>query len=854
MVILNFDRVFCYTRVMQLVKKLIDLFIPEHYDLSIELNRVDRSFSGTVTINGTVQPNATDVRFHAKDLEINSALFDGKEADFTLQADDELAVTHPDLSEGKHIFVIGFSGKITDNMNGIYPGYYEVNGEKQELLATQFESHYARQAFPVIDEPSAKATFDLTLTTEQNVNVLGNMPVKSQRSEDDKLITTFETTPRMSSYLLAWVVGNLQKKTASTKSGVEINIWSTLAHDSNNLDFALDIATRTIDFFDEFFGVPYPLPKSDHVALPDFSAGAMENWGLITYREIALLVDPETTSIATKQYVATVIAHELSHQWFGNLVTMEWWNDLWLNESFAEMMEFVAIDALEPEWNVWLEHASTSVLSALRRDALDGVQAIQTAVNHPDEISSVFDPSIVYAKGGRMLRMLQAHLGNENLRAGLKLYFEKHQYKNTSAQDLWDSLSKASGNDISSFMNAWMTQSGYPVVHASIDRTKVSLKQEQFFVGPHQPSDKLWPIPLHSSCKEAPVIMETATAEFEHTSDTPLTFNKNGTAHFITHYDEALMTRILAAIETMPVIDRLNLLHEQTLLAKAGIIPTAALIPLIQRYANETEESVWGIIGLAIGEMKLLVEANPEAEQKLRQLAGDVSKAQYERLGWESKEGEPENDTKLRPLVISLALYSKNPQAIETANSLYAERATKKLDSELRTSILANAVRQAKDSSVVDALLEEYVKVSNSELRDDIAAALTSTEKVEDIKRFSEAIKDSNVIRRQDFTHWLAWLIRNRYGRDFMLQWVQAEWSWIDEKFSNDPHYDMFPRYIASGLVTEAQLEQYRSFFTPLLSELALKRNIKLGITELEGRVELIKRESAAVQKALLEL
>jgi len=839
---------------MQLVTKLIDLFNPEHYDLSITLNRTARTFSGVVTINGTVLPNASDVRFHAKDLEITSALFDGKQASFSLEADDELAITHSDITEGKHIFVIEFNGTITDNMNGIYPGYYEVAGEKKELLATQFESHYARQAFPVIDEPSAKATFDLILTTEENVTVLGNMPVKWQRTEDGKLVTAFDRTPRMSSYLLAWVVGDLQKKTATTKSGVEINIWSTLEHKSNNLDFALDIATRTIDFFDDFFGVPYPLPKSDHVALPDFSSGAMENWGLITYREIALLVDPETTSIATKEYVALVIAHELSHQWFGNLVTMEWWNDLWLNESFAEMMEFVAIDALEPDWNVWLEHASSSVLSALRRDALDGVQAIQTAVNHPDEINSIFDPSIVYAKGGRLLRMLQAHLGNDNLRAGLKLYFEKHQYGNTSAQDLWDSLGEASGIDVSNFMNAWMTQSGYPVVHAALNDTTVTLTQEQFFIGPHQPSDKLWPIPLHSSCDHAPAIMETATAEFQHATDKPLTFNKSGTAHFVTHYDDALMARVLSSIDTMPTIDRLNLLHEQTLLAQAGIIPTAALIPLIQRYANETEESVWGIIALAINEMKRLVETSKEAELKLRQLAAEVATAQYERLGWESKEGEPENDTKLRPLAISLMLYGKDAGAIERANQLFANRATVILDTELRTSILSNAVREANDTSVVDELLDEYVKTSQSELRDDIASALTSTDKIEDIERFSAIIKDSKIVRPQDFTHWLAWLIRNRYGRDFMWQWVQNEWSWIEAKFSGDSNYDMFPRYAAGGLVTELQLQQYHDFFSPMLTNVSLKRNIQLGITEIEGRVELINRDSDAVQKALLEL
>jgi aminopeptidase N len=314
------------------------------------------------------------------------------------------------------------------------------------------------------------------------------------------------------------------------------------------------------------------------------------------------------------------------------------------------------------------------------------------------------------------------------------------------------------------------------------------------------------------------------------------------------------MARVLDTIETMPTIDRLNLLHEQTLLAQAGIIPTAALIPLIKRYANETEESVWGIIALAINEMKRLVETNKDAELKLRQLAKEVAAAQYQRLGWDFKEGEPENDTKLRPLAISLMLYGKDAGAIAQANELYAKRATVKLDTELRTSILSNAVREATSSAVVDELLDEYIKTSQSELRDDIASALTSTDKIEDIKRFSLIIKDSKIVRPQDFTHWLAWLVRNRYGRDFMWLWVQDEWDWITQKFAGDSHYDMFPRYVASGLVTEAQLQQYRDFFSPLLSNVSLKRNIQLGITEIEGRVELIKRDSEAVQKALLQL
>jgi len=223
------------------------------------------------------------------------------------------------------------------------------------------------------------------------------MPVVSQKTENNRLVTTFETTPVMSSYLLAWVYGDMLSKTAKTKNDVEVTVWATVAQSDAALDFSLDIAVRALEFFEQYYGVPYPLPKCDHVALPDFSSGAMENWGLITYRESVLLVEPGIAGVSSRHLAALVIAHELSHQWFGNLVTMKWWNNLWLNESFANLMEYLGPDALHPEWQIWNDFNSHEAVAALRRDAIDGVQSVQVDVNHPDEISTLFDPAIVYA-------------------------------------------------------------------------------------------------------------------------------------------------------------------------------------------------------------------------------------------------------------------------------------------------------------------------------------------------------------------------------------------------------------------------------------------------------------------------
>lgn len=839
---------------MEIASRLFRTFAPEHYDLSINLHRTERTFDGTVTIRGTVTSDTSEVRLHAKKLAVSSVTVDGKVAEHHDETNDELVIAHPDLTAGLHTIVVTYSGSITDDMNGIYPCYFEVDGVKQELIATQFESHYARQAFPCIDEPEAKATFDVTLSTEEDVTVLGNMPVKSQKNEDGRLVTSFETTPRMSSYLVAWVVGDLQKKTATTSDGVEVSIWSTKAHDPSNLDFALDIAVRTIEFFDEYFGVPYPLPKADHVALPDFSSGAMENWGLITYREIALLVDPKNTTLSAKHYVATVVTHELSHQWFGNLVTMQWWNDLWLNESFANMMEYVAVDALEPSWDIWLDQATSEVVSALRRDSLDGVQPIQIDVNHPDEISTIFDPSIVYAKGGRLLRMLQAYIGDEAMKQGLKLYFEKHKYTNTQADDLWAALSKASGKDISSFMHAWMTQPGFPVVRASKDGDTITLQQEQFFVGPHEDKGRSWPIPLHGASSSIPESLQEKEYSFTYTDETPFRLNQGSTAHFITYYEGTLLSDIVTKLDELSPVDKLSFLHEQLLLAKAGLQSYAAILPLLSSFKSETNESVWSIVSIAINEIKRFAEADEATEQKLKSLIAEVISEQYARLGWDAVSGEDENDTKLRSTILALSLYAEIPASLEEAKARYLAAPIDKLDPELRTTIMASAVRRQVAPDVVDTLLAAYPTITNSEFRDDVAAALTSAKDIPTLERLLGLLKDTSFIRLQDFVHWFVWLLRNRYGRELAWQWTRDNWDWIAKTFKDDSHYDILPRYVAGSLITRKQMEEYKAFYAPYESEIALSRNIKIGYTELEGIVTLLETDGPVVRQALLDL
>ena len=833
---------------MTKVPRLLDTFTPNHYNLTLDLTRAEeKEFSGTVIISG--ESTGESVSLHSKGLTIQSATIDDQPADVSFGEFDELILSQPNLESGNHTIHINFSGNITDAMHGLYPCYFTHDGVKKQLFATQFESHHAREVFPCIDEPAAKAEYDLTLITRPGITVLGNMPVKFQKENGDSLTTTFEKTPRMSSYLLAFVIGELHKKSARTKSGVEVNVWATLAQNENTLDFALDIATRSIDFYDEYFGVKYPLPKSDHVALPDFSSGAMENWGLITYRESCLLADPELTPESSRRFIATVIAHELSHQWFGNLVTMNWWNDLWLNESFANMMEYVAIDALHPEWRMWEDFATNEVTAALRRDSLDGVQSVQADVNHPDEISTLFDPAIVYAKGGRLLVMVRKLIGEEAFRAGLKSYFEKFAYKNTVGNDLWQELELASGQPIVNLMNAWISQPGLPIVSVSNSHDAAILSQERFFIGEHQPSGALWPIPLFANQPlDVKILNQKETTV---SIEKPLQLNCGLSAHFVTKYDESTREYLLKNITKLPTLDKICILQDATILARAGFENSASLLTLALSLKTETNEKVFGMAAGALTELRKFVDDNDAARDSLKRISGEFARATFEELGWDEKAGESDDDRERRTTALSLMMYSEDKEVLNEAKTRFDNNKLEDLPTEIRALIISANVRHFETPEMIENLFAAYKNTPSNDLQNDIAIGLTSTKNPETAEKILANIKDSNVIRPQDASRWFVYLIRTRENRQIAWNWLKENWAWVEDTFGEDKSYDDFIRYAATALLTPNELDDFRQFFEPMENIPALARTIKLGITEISARVELIKRDKEAVISSL---
>ena len=842
---------------MQAVKHFIETFVPEHYDLFLDLNRADKSFSGKVTITG--EAKTSKISLHQKDLTVEAVEVAGQARPFTLDKDNEALYIELEAA-GPVVVTITYTGKITDNMTGIYPSYYTVDGVKKEIISTQFESHFAREAFPSVDEPEAKATFDLALKFDQAEGelALSNMPEIDVENRKATGVWKFETTPRMSSYLLAFAAGDMQGITAKTKNGTLVGVYATKAHPESNLEFALDIAVRCIEFYEEYYGVKYPIPQSLHVALPDFSAGAMENWGLVTYREIYLLVDENSTALS-RQTVALVVAHELAHQWFGNLVTMKWWDDLWLNESFANMMEYVSVDAIEPSWKIFEDFQTSGAPYALKRDATDGVQSVHVEVKHPDEINTLFDGAIVYAKGSRLMHMLRRWLGDDAFRKGLGAYFEKHQYGNTIGRDLWDALSQASGRDVAAFMDAWLEQPGYPVVTAKVENDCLILTQKQFFIGEHEEKGRLWPVPLNSNWQGLPDTLTTERLEIPNYADLAaqnegaLRLNTENTAHYITDYQGELLDALLNNLSSLDNISKLQIVQERRLLAESGKISYADLLPVISKLANETSYMVVSAVSQVLEGLNRFVDEGSQTEEDYKALLKVLSQSNFDRLGFEKQAGESDEDEMVRQLIVGNMIKADDETAKAQASQIFDKYRDnlEKLPAAIRLQVLVNQIKHHESKELTKLYLDLYVASNDGSFKNALSTALSYTKNKETLDELLATWKDKFTVKPQDLSAWYARFLSRDFTQEAVWTWARENWDWIKAALGGDMSFDSFVISPAVVFKTEKRLAEYKAFFEPQLDDMAISRNISMGIKEIAARVELVKREKEAVEKAI---
>ena len=819
------------------MERLLDYFVPERYILDLLIDKHEKTIGGKVIVRGEVKNEV--IKFHAVDLKITDVLVDGKKAQF--KADGEI-LEIKDVLLGEAEIEIYYNGSLNENMEGAYLSYYDYNGKKETIVTTQFESHYAREAFPCIDEPAAKAVFELTITVpDEDDMILANTPVASEKphlghtqgrsaklmvrdevfSEATNLKTiSFQPTPRMSTYLLAFVIGKFHGKTVTNKNGVKITTYCALNQDKDAVDFANEIAARSLEFYDDNFGVPYPLEKLDQVALPDFEAGAMENWGLVTYRESMLLVTKSTT-LGAKKSVAVTVAHELSHQWFGNLVTMEWWDDLWLNESFATIMEYYAVDAIHPEYKIFEGFFTGAACAALMRDAYTDVQSVHQEVHHPAEIAALFDSAIVYAKGARLMLMLIRLMGWENFKKGIFDYFKKHQYKNTCGDDLWNSLAPYADFNPKELMHAFIDRPGYPVVMNEGDDFK-KFSQKRFLLDGPMPQEE-WPLP-------------------------EITEDMSG--HYILNLSETEFNERLENFDKLGLEEKLRLLIDRDLITQSGLQSADSLVALSLKFKNEESPAVWNKISALISNLHTYFDDESEEEKMLKKYVLKLIDEKLSEVGIKTSKNDGEDMIRLRANLMGLDYFAEDVPRFKKLAKLY-DADYKKMDSEIRDDILSAKVYL--EPEMVDEYLEKYQTINDPDVKFDYLAAAALVKDKKYLDKVLELLDDTEIVKPQDQLYLFVYLYRNPRAKKETFSWMVQNWQKIKDTGGEKTLSD-YPMLIARLARTEDELEKYQEFFGPMKDDPALARAIKIGEKEIKARIKLIKKNKDKVFAKLSDI
>ena len=472
---------------------------PLNYKLTFEPDLKKFTFTGLESISINCKKSVNIITMNCAELKIKSCIVKSgqkiiKSTPKINEKKEELQIKLGEKIQGSSTVDLEFEGILNDRLLGFYRSKYQQNGKTKYLATTQFEAADARRAFPCWDEPEAKATFEISIIADKKFTAISNMPIKTKKKTGNKTTYNFQKTPLVSTYLIYLGVGEFEYLTG--KAGkIQIRVVTTKGNTSKG-KFSLELGKKLLTSYEKYFGIKFPLPKLDLIAVPDFAAGAMENWGAITFRETILLYDPKTSSTRTKQFIAEVISHEIAHMWFGNLVTMKWWNDLWLNESFATFMATKFVDKFYPEWDLWNQFVEDAMNVAMGLDSLKTTHPIDVKVNSPAEIREIFD-AISYDKGGCVLRMLENYVGEPNFQRGLKKYLSDFKYKNAQGQDLWDAIGKASGMPVTAMINTWLKQPGFPLVEVNQDGNNLKIKQKRYLLESDKKFSKgLWSIPL----------------------------------------------------------------------------------------------------------------------------------------------------------------------------------------------------------------------------------------------------------------------------------------------------------------------------------------------------------------------
>lgn len=765
-----------YVEEEQVFSRLPTYNRPKHYDLVLKVKVKTFEFSGVVKIllentkpTSSILLNVEDIKIHGGTCHLVGSPEPIKIKKVTyFQKNEQALIEFDRLVNNIDFLVLKFTGEINNRMKGVYRTSFKVDDETCYAVSTQFEATDARRCLPCWDEPDFKATFHVKLIYENQFQVgnniyknvaLSNTPVIKREVNSSENIDEFDTTPKMSTYLLAFVIGPLEYIEAKNDAGRVMRVY-TFPGKKELGRYALDVGFRALKYYEEYFDIPYPLEKMDLVAIPDFSNGAMENWGLVTYRETALLFDPQKTSNQHKQYIAIVVAHELAHQWFGNLVTMKWWTHLWLNEGFASFMEFLCADHLFPEYDLWSQYLTDTYTRAMNLDSLHNSHPIEVEVSRTSEIDEIFD-NISYNKGSSVIRMLYNYIGDASFRLGMKNYLNKFKYSNAATEDLWDSLSEASKKDIGQFMSKWTLQKGYPCISVSLEGKKLKLTQTKFSIDGKLDGDELdvtWQVPIKyiSAISSQPsdihmLVDRTGEIDIEAVGDGWIKLNPGTVDFYRTFYSPELLSRFMPAIldQSLPSLDRLGLQSDSFALCLAGKLPSVELLKLLEAFKNETDYTVWSSIDECLSKINLLLSYT-DYQMKFHAFGQELLSKIYEIVTWKSQPDEKHTFSMLRSIVMNRLVSFGHVKAVEQALKMFEvyKDTDGHIPADLRLAVYKAVAIFGSDDSF-DHLFQIFRVETLNEERNRIARALGS---VKDPKRVARVIDFvlSDEVKNQD--------------------------------------------------------------------------------------------------------
>lgn len=839
--------------------------VPTRYDLRLEPDLATCTFAGDETVTVTVREPTAEIVLNAAELRILEAAVTGEggSTQAARVALDEvtercrLAFASP-LAPGTWRLRLTFQGTLNSKLRGFYRSQYkDANGQTRLLAATQFEATDARRAFPCWDEPAFKAVFATTLVIDPALTAVSNTAVAAETQADGRKAVRFADTMPMSTYLVAFVVGELEATEPTRVGRAPLRVWCTPGK-RHLARFGQDIGTFSLRFFEEYYGRPYPGDKLDLLAIPDFAAGAMENFGAITFRETALLVDERAATHAEQERVADVVAHENAHMWFGDLVTMAWWNGLWLNEAFATFMEMLAVDAWRPEWQRWTTFG-VSRAAALAVDGLHSTRPIEYPVAAPSDADAMFDV-LTYEKGASILRMLEQHIGPEVFRAGVQEYLRRHAYGNTETGDLWLALGHVARQPIPEVMDGWIFRPGYPLVSAHLDGgNRLVLSQQRFtylpLAAPEGDDGQRWHVPVQVRVTTAGkdrterMLLTGAEARLEVPAGCDAVLvNDGGHGFYRVQYAPALLQRLLRRLpDGLAAIERFNLVNDTWAAALAGLVPLADYLDLTAHFRGERDKNVWAVLTASLHALNRVIGA--EDRPKLAALVRDRAGPAAGELGWAPRAGESELTRQLRgDLLRTLGTLGEDPAVQSRAAEVYARYLgdPAAVDANVLAAVipvLAHADRRGRYEEFLDRFRSARTPQEEQRYLYALAAFREPALLEETLGRTL-----NGEVRTQDAPYLIRSLLMSVYARRLAWAFVKENWERMNRDFPVTGIRRMCEGVI--GLATPEEERDVREFFAGRHVELGGK-TLEQYLEQLRIAVRLREREGAALHEYL---